>query len=185
MAGWDADLFAKKAPLLWKWLNDVAPHLWQEGRTYPKDSATLDTLFSRGEVAFGMSYHPSHAQSKIIEGSYPETARTFVLKDGAIFNTHFTAIPFNAPNKAGGMVLANLLISPDIQLSKYRPDLWGDFPALDISRLSGADQKRFQDVDLGPATLGSDVLGPVAVPEIPSAYLEALEQGWKEHVLYK
>ncbi|HCY87791.1 MAG TPA: ABC transporter substrate-binding protein [Desulfobacteraceae bacterium] len=185
MAGWDADLFAKKAPLLWKWLNEVEPYLWQKGRTYPKDSATLDTLFSRGEVAFGMSYHPSHAQSKIIEGSYPATARTFVLKDGAIFNTHFTAIPFNAPNKAGGMVLANLLISADIQLSKYRPDQWGDFPALDISRLPEADQKRFQDVDLGPATLGSEILGPVAVPEIPSAYLEALEQGWKEHVLDK
>ncbi|MCG8615548.1 MAG: ABC transporter substrate-binding protein [Desulfobacterales bacterium] len=185
MAGWDADLFAKKAPLLWRWLNDVEPYLWQKGRTYPKDSATLDTLFSRGEVVFGMSYQPSHAQGKIIEGSYPDTARTFVLKDGAIFNTHFTAIPFNAPNKAGGMVLANLLISPDIQLSKYRPDNWGDFTALDIARLSEADQKRFRDVDLGPATLGSDVLGEVAVPEIPSSYLEALEQGWKEHVLNK
>ncbi|MDX2452929.1 MAG: ABC transporter substrate-binding protein, partial [Desulfosarcina sp.] len=60
---------------------------------------------------------------------------------------------------------------------------WGDFPALDPNRLSPADQKRFQAVDLGPATLGSAQLDSVAVPEIPSAYLEALEQGWKDHVL--
>lgn len=181
--GWDPDLFARKAPLLWNWLNEIEPFLWQKGRTYPKDSAVLDTLFSRGEVAFGMSYHPPHAQNKILEGSYPETVRTFVLKDGSIYNTHFTAIPFNSPNKAGAMVLANFLISVDAQLSKYDPENWGDFPALDLDRLTPAQRNQFQSVDLGPATLGSDQLDPVAVPEIPSAYLEALEQGWKTHVL--
>ena len=181
--GWDPDLFARKAPLLWNWLNEIEPFLWQKGRTYPKDSAVLDTLFSRGEVAFGMSYHPPHAQNKIFEGSYPDTVRTFVLKDGSIYNTHFTAIPFNSPNKAGAMVLANFLISVDAQLSKYNPENWGDFPALDPDRLTPAQRSQFQSVDLGPATLGSDQLDPVAVPEIPSAYLEALEQGWKTHVL--
>ncbi len=183
LAGWDADLFSRNAPKLWDWFRTIEPYLWQKGRTYPKDSAFLDTLFSRGEVAFGMSYHPAHAQNKIIEGSYPETIRTFVMEDGAIYNTHFTAIPFNSPNKSGAMVLADFLISVDAQLSKYSPDNWGDFPALDLNRLNPQDRKRFQAVDLGPATLGSEQLDPVAVPEIPSAYLEALEQGWKKHVL--
>jgi putative spermidine/putrescine transport system substrate-binding protein len=185
MAGWNPQLFAEKAPLLWKWLNDIEPYLWQKGRTYPKDSATLDTLFSRGEVAFSMSYQPPHAQNKILEGTYPDTVRTFVMKDGSIYNTHFTAIPFNSPNKAGAMVLANFLISVDAQLSKYSPKEWGDFPALDLKRLSPVDQKRFQAVDLGPATLTSVQLNAVAVPEIPAAYLEALERGWDEHVLDK
>ncbi len=185
MAGWDPDLLARNAPRLWDWLNEIEPYLWQKGRTYPQDSAFLDTLFSRGEVAVGMSYHPAHAQNKIIEGSYPDTVRTFVMEDGSIYNTHFTAIPFNSPNKAGAMVLANFLVSVDAQLSKYSPDHWGDFPALDLNRLTPEDQKRFQAVDLGPATLGSERLDPVAVPEIPAAYLEALEQGWKEHVLDK
>lgn len=183
MAGWDPDLFAQKATLLWDWLNEIEPFLWQKGQTYPKNSAFLDTLFSRGEVAFGMSYHPPHAQNKILEGSYPDTVRTVVMQDGSLYNTHFTAIPFNSPNKAGAMVLADFLISVDAQLSKYSPDNWGDFPVLDPNRLKPEDRKRFQAVDLGPATLGSDQLDPVAVPEIPSAYLEALEQGWKEHVL--
>ncbi len=185
LSGWDPDLFAQKAPLLWDWLNKIEPFLWQKGQTYPKDSAVLDTLFSRGEVAMGMSYHPSHAQNKIIEGSYPKSARTFVLADGSIYNTHFTAIPFNAPNKTGAMVLADFLISVEAQLSKYNPDKWGDFPALDLARLNPEESKKFQAVDLGPATLGSDILTPVAVPEIPSEYLEALEQGWKENVLDK
>jgi putative spermidine/putrescine transport system substrate-binding protein len=105
------------------------------------------------------------------------------MQDGSIYNTHFTAIPFNSPNKAGAMVLANFLISVDAQLSKYRPENWGDFPALDPQRLRQEDRRRFQAVDLGPATLGPEQLNPVAVPEIPADYLEAIEQGWRDHVL--
>jgi putative spermidine/putrescine transport system substrate-binding protein len=183
MAGWNPDLYEKNAPLLWKWLNDIQPFLWQKGNTYPRDSAFLDTLFARGEVAFGMSYHPPHAQNMILEGSYPDTVRTFVLQDGSIFNTHFTAIPFNAPNKPGAMVLADFLVSVEAQVSKFMPENWGDFPVLDLNRLSASDRQRFDAVDLGPATLTPETLVKTAVPEIPAPYLEALEQDWKTHVL--
>ena len=57
-----------------------------------------------------MSYHPAHAQMKILEKTYPDTVRTFVLEEGTISNTHFTAVPFNAPNKAGALVLSAPLI---------------------------------------------------------------------------
>ncbi len=181
--GYEPDLFTRQSPRLWAWLKEVEPWLWQEGRTYPKDSATLDTLFARGEVDLGMSYHPPHAQNKILEGTYPDTVRTFVFEDGSLYNIHYTAIPFNAPNKAGAMVVSNFLLSVDAQLSKYRPPAWGDFPALDLQRLSPGDRERFEAVDLGPATLGSADLAPVGVPEIPAGYLEALEKGWEEHVL--
>jgi putative spermidine/putrescine transport system substrate-binding protein len=185
MSGWDPDLYKKNAPQLWDWLNQVQPFLWQKGRTYPRDSALLDTLFARGEVDLGMSYHPPHAQNMIIEGSYPDTVRTFVLTDGSIFNTHFTAIPFNAPNKAGAMVLADFLVSVDAQVSKFKPENWGDFTVLDMNRLNPPDRQRFESVDLGPATLTPDQLAKTAVPEIPAPYLEALERDWKTHVLDK
>ena len=41
----------------------------------------------------------------------------------------------------------------------------------------------FAAIDLGPATLPPDELADKAVPEIPAAYLEALEAGWEKHVL--
>ena len=183
MGGFDRSLFDANAPKLWAWLNEVKPYLWQEGRTYPKDSGLLDTLFARGEVDMSMSYHPPHAQTKILESTYPPTVRTFVLKDGSVANTHYLAIPFNAPNVPGALVTANFLMSVDAQLAKYRPDNWGDFPVLDMNRLSAKDRMRFDQVDLGPATLSAQYLAEYAVPEIPSAYLEALEKGWEEHVL--
>ncbi|MCF8039820.1 MAG: ABC transporter substrate-binding protein [Desulfohalobiaceae bacterium] len=183
MQAFDQDLFSRQSPKLWSFLNEIEPWLWQKGQTYPQDSARLDSLFSRGEVAFGMSYHPPHAQNKILEGAYPETVRTFMLEEGSLYNTHYTAIPFNAPNKAGAMLLSNFLLSVEAQLSKYSPQNWGDFPVLDMDRLSPKERNRFQNVNLGPATLRPAELARAAVPEIPAAYLEALEQGWEEHVL--
>ena len=130
-----------------------------------------------------MSYHPVHAQMKILEKTYPETVRTFVLAEGAIFNTHFTAIPFNAPNKAGAMVLANFLMSPEAQLSKFKPENWGDLPALEVAKLEAAQRKAFEKVDLGEATLDTDTLSAAGVPEISPEYLELLEKDWDKIIL--
>ncbi len=183
LKGFDQALFDTNAPRLWKWLNDIKPYLWEEGRAYPRDSALLDTLFSRGEVDMSMSYHPPHAQTRILEGSYPETVRTFVLRDGSISNTHFLAIPFNAPNVPGALVVADFLMSVDAQLAKYDPGRWGDFPVLDMNRLSPEARASFDAVDLGPATLPAEYLADYAVPEIPARYLEEIEKGWDTHVL--
>lgn len=183
MQGLDTGLYAANAPKTWTWLNEVAPALWRQGKTYPKDAAALDTLFARGEIDMGMSYHPAHAQMKILEKTYPDTVRTFVMQEGTISNTHFTAVPFNAPNKAGAMVVADFLMSPEAQLSKYLPANWGDLPALDMKRLPADVAAAFAAVDLGAATLPADALATAAVPEIPAQYLELLEKDWEAHVL--
>ncbi|MDK2956679.1 MAG: putative spermidine/putrescine transport system substrate-binding protein [Desulfovibrionales bacterium] len=183
MAGFDRKLFDRNAPKLWAWLNGIKPYLWRAGGAYPRDAARLDAMFSRGEVGMSMSRHPLHAQMKILEGVYPKSVRTFALQDGSIFNTHFTAIPANSPNKAAALVVANFLMSLDAQLSKYDPDNWGDFPVLDLSKLSEDWREKFGAVDLGAATLPAGALQQAAVPEIPSAWLEALEGGWERNVL--
>ncbi|EGJ48444.1 ABC transporter substrate-binding protein [Desulfocurvibacter africanus] len=183
MAGFDQALFDVNAPKLWAYLNELKPYLWQEGRAYPKDSAALDTLFARGEVDLCMSYHPPHAQNKILEGTYPASTRSYVMSDGSLSNVHFTAIPFNAPNKAGAMVVADFLLSPEAQLSKFDPANWGDFPAVEASRLPQEWRERFAAVDLGQATLSPEALAAAAVPEIPPDWLAALETSWEREVL--
>ena len=179
------ELFNEKSQPLWDYFNEIKPFLWQQGESYPKTITVLETLFSRGEVAFSMFYSPSHATSKILEGQYKDSVRTFVMMENSIANTHFTAIPFNAPNKAGAMVVSNFLISAEAQLHKADPQNWGDLPIVDYNKLSSAEKKQFDDLDLGLATLPVSVLGENAVPEIPSAYVELLETGWERHVLGK
>ena len=185
MHGFDQSLFELNVVGLWDYLNRMKPYLWQKGKSYPKDVATLDTLFARGEVDLNMTYHQAHAQNSILSGLYPDTVRSFVMKDGSIYNTHFVAIPFNAPNKAGALVTANLLLSVEAQASKNDPENWGDFTVLDMDRLSEEERAVFESIVLGEAVLGLEVLSKYAVPEIPSPYLEALEAGWEEEVLRK
>jgi len=183
LKGFDQALYAQGSQVLWQYLNEIKPFLWQQGKTYPKDVAALDTLFERGEVLLNMSYHQAGAQGKILQGRYPKTVRTMVMADGSIYNTHFTAVPFNAPNRAGALVVADFLMSPEAQLSKNDPANWGDFTVLDLARLDEAQRGRFQALDLGAATLSVAELGKAAVPEIPAAYLEHLEKDWEKQVL--
>lgn len=180
--GFDQELFEQNAPKLWNYLNALDPHLWQQGESYPRDLAALDTLFERGEVDFTMSFTQTNAATRIANGRYPDTVTSFIMTDGSLFNTHLTAIPFNAPNTAGALVLANFLLSPEAQLSKNRLENWGDFTVLALDRVPGEYRDDFQNLDLGAATVSPADFDRYGVPEIPSEYWEALERGWDEHV---
>lgn len=178
----NAELFARNVPRLWEFLNEIEPYLWQGGASYPRDVAALDALFERGEVDFSMSFTQTNAATRIAAGRYPDTVRSFVMRDGSLFNTHFTAIPFNAPNRTGALVLANFLLSPEAQLSKNRVENWGDFTVLDLERLSPQMREEFAALDLGDATAPLTDFGRYGVPEISAEYWEALERGWDEYV---
>jgi putative spermidine/putrescine transport system substrate-binding protein len=183
MDGYDQELFRRNSRKLWGYLNKIEPYLWQDGKTYPKDVAGLDTLFARGEVDLNMTYHQAHAQNSILLGLYKDTVRSFVMKDGSIYNTHFVAIPFNSTNKPGALVTSNFLLSVEAQISKNDPRNWGDFTVLDLGRLNEEQRLQFGLIELGDATVELDKLSRYGVPEIPSPYLEELEAGWEENVL--
>ena len=179
----DADQFDGAAKATYDTLKGLAPFLWQQGQTYPENPIRLAQLLADGEIDFAISYHPAEASKMIQDGLYPDTVRTFVFDEGTIANTHFVAIPFNATDKAGAMVLANFLLSAEAQLKKADPAVWGDFPAIDTGRLDAAWQSKFKALPRGPATLSNDVLQSHQLPEPPSRILIELEKGWERHVL--
>ena len=185
MGDFDEDLAANAVKPLIKWLEEIEPYLWQEGNSYPRNAAALDALFERGEVSFSLNYNEAHASNKIAIGQYPSSVRTFVPQNSALFNHHFTAIPFNAPNKAAALVLTNYLLSPEMQLSKADTANWGDGSVLDPNRLNSSDAAAFANLDRGVATLSLDVLTPDAVPEIKADYVVYIEKAWDEFILRK
>jgi putative spermidine/putrescine transport system substrate-binding protein len=164
-------------------LRDLAPFLWRSGKTYPENPERLSQLFADGEVDFAISYHPAEASKKIKDGLYPGSVRTFVFEEGTISNTHFLAIPFNAEHKEGAMVVADFLLSPEAQLQKADPAVWGDFPAIDINRLDPQWQTRFVELPRGVATLSDAMLQSHQLPEPPSEILIRLEKQWDDRVL--
>lgn len=157
--------------------------LWRQGSTYPDSPVRLNTLFVDGEIDFSFSYNQGEASRNILDGLFPDTVRTYVFDEGTLANTHFVAIPFNAGDKAAAMVVADFLLSPEAQLEKSKPEVWGDFPAISASRLEPEIQQEFANRPQGIATLSDDELQAHQLPEMVSAILTRLEKGWQQHVL--
>jgi putative thiamine transport system substrate-binding protein len=172
----EADFAAVTAPL-WDWLKSVEPHLWRQGEGYPASGPALHQLLDDGEVDFSMAFNPAEASAAIEVGRLPDTVRTFILADGTIGNTHFVAIPFNAAHKAGAMVVANYLMSPEAQAQKQDPTVWGDFTVLDVVGLEAADRERFDRLPRGIATLPLEALTPVR-PEPHPSWMTEIEAEW-------
>jgi len=175
----DAARFDAVTAPLWDYLSDLTPYLWRQGKSYPNSSTALRQLLGDGEVDLSMAFNPGDASSAIAQGLLPETVRSFVLDGGTIGNTHFVAIPFNANAKAGALVLADFLLSPEAQARKENAAIWGDPTVLEMSLLGAEDRRLFNDLPRGIATLSAHELGPV-LPEPHPSWMVALEARWTQ-----
>lgn len=165
-----------------EYLKELKPYLWKEGKTYPGDAPLLDNMYADGEVWMTMTYNPNAASGKIATGEYKDSTRTFVFDKGTIGNTHFLAIPFNAPNKPGAMALINYILNVESQATKYEPATWGDLPVLDNDKLSQEEKVRFESIELGIATLPQDILLEHRIPEMPADLVPIIEKIWIEEI---
>ena len=84
----------------------------------------------------------------------------------------------NASAKAGALVVADFLISPEAQARKQDPKVWGDPTVLNINALPEADKAAFASLDLGIATLKPEELGK-ALDEPHPSWMERIETEWK------
>lgn len=166
-----------------EYLKELKPYLWRQGKTYPASIAQLDNMFADGEVCLTMNYAPLHPVTKIEEGIFPKTTRSFVFDKGTIGNTHFLAIPFNAPNKAGALVVINYLLSPKAQASKYEPKVWGDLPVVDYKLMDENERRLFDDINIGEGVIYKDILLNRRIPEIRAELVPIIEELWREVVL--
>ncbi len=178
----DQAVFDKYAPKVWDYLNGLEPNLWRNGETYP-EAAAMQDLLANQEIHFNMTYNPARASTKIADGSYPESIRTFVFDTGTLSNNNYVTIPFNASNPAGAMVLANYIISPEFQLIMADPDQWGWLIPEDPTTWPAKDQDTLASYGTGIATLPASVLAAHALPEPSGDWVTAIEAGWIKNVL--
>lgn len=161
----------------------LKPYLWRQGKTYPSTLAQLDNMFADGEVYVTMNYTPFHVATKIKEGVFPKTSKSFLFEKGTIGNTHFLAIPFNAPNKAAAMVVINHILSPEVQASKFIPKVWGDLPVVEYELLNEEEKNMFNTIDLGEGVLPVETILKHRVPEMRAELVPIIETLWREVVL--
>ena len=165
------------------YLRGLNPYLWNEGKTFPDSSTTVDAMFADGEVVMNMSYSPFTVATGIANGTYTETTQTFVFDKGTIGNTNYMAIGFNSPNKAGAMVVINAIISGDIQLTQYAQ--LRELPVVATEKLSADEKAAFDAVDLGKGVLSQADLLSHRLPEMPASLVPIIEEIWLSEVVGK
>jgi putative thiamine transport system substrate-binding protein len=166
-------LAAQAAPL-WRFMDALQPHLWRGGKQFPQNSAAVRQMMADGELLMALTFNPNEAANEIAAKRLPGTVQSWQFAKGTIGNTHFVAIPYNAPSKAGALVVANFLLSPAAQARKADIDVWGDPTVLDVARLPAAERARFQ----GAARLGQLSQSVLALPEPHASWVDALEKEW-------
>ena len=168
-----AALAVQAAPL-WRFLDALHPHLWRGGKQFPQNSAAVRQMMADGELVMALTFNPNEAANEIAAKRLPVTAQSWQFAKGTIGNTHFVAIPFNAPSKAGAQVVANFLLSPAAQARKADIDVWGDPTVLDVARLPALDRARFQSASRpGQVAVTAPVLS-----EPHASWVDALEKEW-------
>lgn len=162
--------FAEITAPLWDYLDTLHPLLWREGNDFPPSPARMDTLLASGSLNLSLTFNPAHAMQKVASGELPADSYSFGFLKGMIGNVHFVAIPANASASAGAKVVANFLLSPQAQIRKADPAVWGDPSVLDGAKLPAKAAKQLH------AFTPSGT--PDVLPEPHAAWVNALEQEW-------
>lgn len=176
----DEDLWNQNSPLVFDYLKELEPYLWREGSTYPPTQTRLHELFSNGEIWMMPAFIARIAEG-MATGQFPETTEAFAMPGISLNDPSFTAIPINASNPAGAMVLANILSSPEGQLQKFKPDVWGDPPLLSVNKLPPEIKQEFNQVEQEYGVPLKD-LAANTVPVVNAEYTTRLEDTWEQEI---
>ena len=172
----DATYEATVAPM-WAWLDAVTPSLWRSGAAYPTNEPALGQLLADAEIEIGFALNPGRASAEIAAGTLPDTIRTFTFEGGTIGNASFVAIPFNASHGSGALVVANLILDPEVQARAQDPSVLGFQTVLNLNALAAPDRARFDALELGVATLAPADMGP-ALLEPHATWMVRIGQDW-------
>ena len=164
---------------LWVYLDELTPNLWREGKAYPATGTAMFPLIADDEIDLSISFSPGAASTAIVNFELPETVRTFVLDKGTIGNASFVTVPYNSGSKAGAMIVANFLMSPEAQARAQDPAVLGYGTVLDMAAITAEERAAFDALDLGVATLSPADLGIVQAEPHPS-WATRLADDWAD-----
>jgi len=171
------DTFAETTAPLWDWYDALRPNLWQGGRTFPENESVQQRMLNDGQVDIAMYFDPAAPAAAIAQGLLPDSVRVFVPEAGSIGNISFVAIPYNAANREGAMVVANFLLDPATQAEMQNIEVLGSFSVLDPSTLSPEEAALFDALPSSPALPRLEDLGPTLLEPHPT-WMTRLTAEW-------
>ncbi len=172
----DAD-FESTTAALWRWYDELRPHLWRQGRQFPENGPAQRQLLNDGEIDISLSFNPSEAAVSVQGGLLPDTVRTFTFAKGTIGNTSFVAIPFNAAHKEAALVVADFLLAPATQAHAQDIRQMGNRTVLDLDKLDAAQRQLFESLPGHPALPDAAQLGAPQL-EPHSSWMTRIAAEW-------
>lgn len=166
-----------------EYLRELNPYLWNEGKTFPESSTTVDNMFADGELVMNVTYGAYDVATGIENGTYTDTTVSFQFDKGTIGNTNYIGIASNSGNTAGAMVAINEMLDPEVQADRYAQ--LRTIPVVDNSTLDDAQKEAFDSVDIGQGVIPQDELLEKRLPEMPSELVPIIEEIWQEEVVGK
>jgi putative thiamine transport system substrate-binding protein len=159
---------------LWAYLDALHPHLWRSGKQFPANPAAIRQMVADGELLIALTFNPNEAANEIAAKRQADTVYAWQMAGGAIGNTHFLAIPFNASAKEGAQVMVNFMMSPLAQARKADIAVWGDPTVLAMDKLPAAERERFGNK---PAP-GQVEQTATVILEPHGSWVDPLEREW-------
>lgn len=176
------EVFEELSIPVMNYFKDLSPYLWNHGETYPATQAQLDELFRNGEIDVTMGFEIGKTAGLVASGVYPDTVSTFVFDTGTIGNSHYLAIPYNAPEKAAALLVIDYLQSPEAQVEKMKSDVWGDMPGFDVEKVDDKIMTVLKNIEDKPGVLSLDQLTQKRNPEMKAQYIEWIKELWIENI---
>jgi putative spermidine/putrescine transport system substrate-binding protein len=176
------DDFRKASEPVMAYFEEISPYLWLEGTSYPATQSQLDDLFKNGEIDMTMGFEIGKSAGLVASGVYPDTVKTYVFDSGTIGNSHYLAVPFNAPESAGALLVMDFLQSPEAQIEKMNPEVWGDMPAFDVAKLTEIQKGQLDIFNQVPGALSLEVLADHRLKEMKSDYIDWIKKLWVETI---
>jgi len=173
--------FRSLAEPVMAYFKELNTYLWQEGQVYPATQAQMDELYKNGEIDLTMGFEIGKTPGQVASGVYSKSSKSYVFDTGTIGNSHYLALPFNAPELAGALLVMDFLQSPEAQVEKMKADVWGDMPAIDVTTISQNLMDVLASIENEPGALSIDYLTSHRNPEMKAQYIDWIKDIWKEN----
>ena len=179
----DEQKYQQSSAQLWDYINGIKRQFWKQGETFPGSVAQLHQLFAGAEIDFTMSNNDGDVDNKVLSGLFPLSSRGYVPGWGTIQNTHYLGIVNRSANLAAAMAAVNFLISPEAQLEKMKPAVWGDGTVLSLAKLPPEWRARFSDVPGRRYAPPRSEIQDKALRELDPQYMIRLYEDFRKHVI--
>ena len=176
-------VYTKWSNELWKQINTSRLYFWKQGTTFPEQLPQLHQLFANGELAFTFSNNDAEVDNKVNQGVFPATARAYVPAPGTIRNSHYLGVVRGSQHPEAALLVINFLISPEAQLKKMDPNVWGDHTVLDLAVLPAAQRRQFEQLPSRRYAPKRAALQHLALAEPDPEYMTRLFKDFRTHVI--